>query len=249
KNLQTQINNSTSGSTGGKQALTDIRKLRNEMESLAGEFNAGILPVEEYTKQMKALRQSALDQMNTMVRQQGVVAKQTNEYRQLAQAAGFATAAVNAHDKTTRKATVGQQLMLAGTRALRFQMVRLGPIGYGTSVMMTAIAQSMTGAAYATTGLDGKVARLRATFLTLSNAILLTAVGTLVSLGEALFNSARAFIRLEQAQADVVKTTNFTKDEIQELTEHFQHLSIEIGTSTQDLLDIAAVAGQLGVRG
>lgn len=249
KNLQTQINNSTSGATGGKQALTDIRKLRNEMESLAGEFNAGILPVEEYTKQMQALRQSALDQMNTMVKQQGVVAKQSTDYKQLAQAAGFATAAMNTHDTTVRKATIGQQLMLAGTRALRFQMVRLGPIGYGTSVMMTAIAQSMTGAAYATTGLDGKVARLRATFLTLSNAILLSGVGVLISLGVALFNGAKAFIQLEQAQADVAKTTNFTKDEIQELTEHFQYLSIEIGTSTQDLLDIAAVAGQLGVRG
>ena len=55
--------------------------------------------------------------------------------------------------------------------------------------------------------------------------------------------------RLEEAQAGVIKTTELSGQEIGELTNRLQNLSTQLGTPTKDLLDIAAVAGQLGVRG
>lgn len=52
---------------------------------------------------------------------------------------------------------------------------------------------------------------------------------------------------LADTQADVRKTTGLTTDEINELTEAFK--KFDTRTATNDLLKIAAVAGQLGIEG
>lgn len=232
--------------TGAKIGL---KELRNEVQSLRHEWSAGAITQQQFTSRMRALQGTALAQMRTLIATKGVAAKTTDEYRRLASVAGLATGSLTTLDHVGKKLTVGQQLLLGTTRALRFQLVRLGPIGYGTSVMMTTLAAGMTGARYGAEALTGKVARLQAVLLGLNGVVILSGVAALISLGVVAFRASKSIINLEQAQADVRKTTQFNSSEIQQLTEFFQHLSTEIGTTTKDLLDMAAVAGQLGIRG
>ena len=66
---------------------------------------------------------------------------------------------------------------------------------------------------------------------------------------QAISSSVRSYLELENAQIAVAKTTTLTKDEIKQLTSTFQDLSGRIPTSTNELLRLGSVAGQLGVDG
>ena len=57
------------------------------------------------------------------------------------------------------------------------------------------------------------------------------------------------FAKFEQGLAGVSKTTNIVGKDLQNLGKDITKLSIEIGTSTQELLETAKAAGQLGIKG
>jgi len=60
---------------------------------------------------------------------------------------------------------------------------------------------------------------------------------------------ARDFIDFERALAGVAKTTDITGSDLKELGKDFQRISSEIPVTTNELLRLAQVAGQFGVRG
>ncbi|MCA1800556.1 MAG: phage tail tape measure protein [Actinobacteria bacterium] len=232
-----------------KDAMEGIRGLRNEVNSLNGEFASGQMNAKQYAAELTRIRDASVAQMQSMLASQGATARTTTEYARLAGIAGNTSLMLNQMGAAQNKVTMGQQLLLGATRALRFQLVRLGPVGYGTSIMFTSMAASMAGASAGSVGLSGKVERLKATIFGLNNVIMLSGVLALISLGLAAYRASRAIIGIEDAQAEVARTTAFTSDELWELTHAFQNTSLEIGATTTELLGIASVAGQLGIRG
>ena len=66
---------------------------------------------------------------------------------------------------------------------------------------------------------------------------------------QAAAGAVRSASRLEDAQIDVAKTTDATRQGIQGLTEDARRLSRQLPFTTEELLRIAESAGQLGVRG
>lgn len=94
--------------------------------------------------------------------------------------------------------------------------------------------------------------RLGGKFLRVSDIITGGLIGGgLIGLVTAITQGVKQTISLNTAlsdvEADVRKTTGLTADEVNSLTAAFK--KIDTRTSTQDLLKIAAVAGQLGVQG
>jgi len=235
--------------SGSRKATKSVQELRNVLRSLNGALEAGKIAPQEYARAIDMVRVSALNQMQALTQAGGAAALTTSQYAGLASIAGVTSHSMQTLDSTTKQATASQTVLMGAVRAARFQLVRMGPIGYGTSVMMTSIASSMKSAEYGTVGLDGKVQRLRATLLTLNNVILLSGIGALITLGVVAHRASRAIVSLEDAQAEVRRTTGFTGDELNELTQSFQSISMEIGSTTNDMMEIAAVAGQLGLRG
>ena len=65
----------------------------------------------------------------------------------------------------------------------------------------------------------------------------------------AVVASAKAFMDFEDAMANVRKTTGMTKDEISILGDAIQDMALRIPLAQNELADIAAVAGQLGISG
>ena len=61
--------------------------------------------------------------------------------------------------------------------------------------------------------------------------------------------SADAYINYESGLADVSKTTGITGDQLTALGKRFRELSKEVPTSSKELLNLAYVAGQLGING
>jgi TP901 family phage tail tape measure protein len=62
-------------------------------------------------------------------------------------------------------------------------------------------------------------------------------------------NGVQAFIDFEDGLTAVAKTTNFTNDEVQQFAGIIDDLAKRLPVSTNELLEIATAAGQLGVSG
>ncbi len=82
-----------------------------------------------------------------------------------------------------------------------------------------------------------------------SNLKQLIPVASIVGIGNQLKNTAEraieTYTRLDDKMADVQKTTGMTKDEVKALDAEL--MKIDTRTSREDLLDLARVAGKLGV--
>lgn len=129
------------------------------------------------------------------------------------------------------------QVQIGLQNTLIGQLTRFGPVGAAAGQTLGIIATSSRAAA------GGAGA------LSLALAPLTAIVAAIVALGAVSYGAARAAVTLEQAQAEVAKTTNLAADGLERLTRNLQATSVRTGSSTKELLDIAAVAGQLGVRG
>ena len=80
-------------------------------------------------------------------------------------------------------------------------------------------------------------------------APVLAVAGSLIAVFGTLAASVRAGSALETALADVRKTTNLSSEALYGLTQNFQIISREIPIAVSELLDMAKVAGQLGITG
>lgn len=88
---------------------------------------------------------------------------------------------------------------------------------------------------------------LRAMLATM--APVLAVAGSLIAVFGTLAASVKAGSELETALANVRKTTNLSSDALYGLTQSFQETSKEIPVTVQELLEMAQVAGQLGITG
>ena len=68
-------------------------------------------------------------------------------------------------------------------------------------------------------------------------------------LRDSIGESFREYIRFEEAQVAVAKTTNLTESEMANLVKRIETLSTKIPVARDELLQMTATAGQLGVRG
>jgi TP901 family phage tail tape measure protein len=121
-------------------------------------------------------------------------------------------------------------------------LIGLGPQGYRLFLVTDVLKQSFT-------SLSGsfKVAQGAAQALLLTATALGTVMGLIVGAG--LIAAVGAAIKLDDAFTDVIKTTNFTQGEILQLFGRFAELTREVPLTTQNFLEFARVAGQLGIRG
>lgn len=84
-------------------------------------------------------------------------------------------------------------------------------------------------------------------------AIMGWVTGTIVGVGMAIYATTRNFRQLDKQFSNVMKTTALTRGEVMRLKREFDQLNadeaIKTPTKTTELLDIARIAGRLGVRG
>jgi TP901 family phage tail tape measure protein len=73
--------------------------------------------------------------------------------------------------------------------------------------------------------------------------------GSIIAVFGTIGASTKAAIAIENALINVAKTTNLASDELRAMTRTFQGVAKEIPISTQELLEMARVAGQLGITG
>ena len=114
-------------------------------------------------------------------------------------------------------------------------LYRLGPAGEAMGVAMFSAGAGMEGAAVGA----------RALQVALAVGIVGAVVGAAVA-AKTLFDTSKA---LDTAMVDVSKSTGFTRQEMLGLTNELQKVSLATGTPTKDLLELAAVAGQMGITG
>lgn len=114
-------------------------------------------------------------------------------------------------------------------------LYRLGPAGEAMGVAMFTASSGMAGAATSAKILN----------IALAAGVVGAVIGTAVA-AKVLFDTSR---QLDTAMVDVSKSTNLTREEMLGLTRELQGVSLATGTPTKDLLDLAAVAGQMGVTG
>ena len=111
----------------------------------------------------------------------------------------------------------------------------LGPVGESVGVAMGTASAGMAGAATS--------AKL------LNIALAAGLVGALVGAAVAVGSIVKASFALDTGLTDVAKTTGFTRTELNQLGGELQNIALATGTPVKNLLDLASVAGSLGITG
>ena len=227
-----------STASGGKRTnelQERVKGLKNEIYGLRSAYIAGDISQKDFVAEMGRLKRVALDAAQGLDRT-------SKEFRDLNVAAATAERGLASARGEASRLGLASQVNIALQNSLQGTLLRMGPAGAAAALGISAFAtanRKATADALALQGVMGTLAPiLLATGLVFGGLFVAGAVA-----------ASRAAVQLEEAQADVVKTTELTGQEIGELTNRLQNLSTQIGTPTKDLLGIAAVAGQLGVRG
>lgn len=111
----------------------------------------------------------------------------------------------------------------------------LGPAGEAMGVAMFSAGAGMEGAAVGAK--------------TLNIALTVGLVGGLVAVGVAAIGIAKSMFAIDTGLTDVAKTTGFTGTQLTTLAKSLQGVAVATGTPIKNLLEIASVAGSLGVTG
>jgi chromosome segregation ATPase len=111
----------------------------------------------------------------------------------------------------------------------------MGPAGEAAGVAFSAAGAGATGAA-------GGVRLLQ---ISLAAGL----VGALVAAAVGAVALTRSMFSIDTGLTDVGKTTGFTRDELNQLAGELQEVALATGTPLQGLLDLASVAGSLGITG
>lgn len=220
-----------------KETSLQLVGLNADVRRATQQFEAGALSAKEYADRLEFLKLK-FDAVGAELTQMGQ-GMQLNiaQSKQMAQAQGQVTRGLTAIQKGTTRATgamtqleLKSMLSYGGLTLLNDRIFQMSPaLGILTNQLMFSV--------------KGFEAFLRA-------ALPIVAVaGTILALLGTLAVSLRAGSGLEVALANVRKTTNMTSEELDDLTGRFQDLSKEVPVSTMELLEIAKVAGQLGIRG
>jgi TP901 family phage tail tape measure protein len=111
---------------------------------------------------------------------------------------------------------------------------------------MRSMMTSLTSVGSGVTSLTGKITSLVTTLAKIGAVIGIAAIGgAAIAMGKA----TQAAIAWEASMANVAKTTGLQGQELESLGNEFLDLSTKISTSKEQLADIAAVGGTLGIKG
>lgn len=206
------------------------RSLRNEASGLRNQFVATGEKSQTLTQRLEQIKNEAL----------GLAAgldKGSAGFLRYNAVAANAQRTLDGLEGRMSRLGIAQQFSLGVTNSLSSAFYRLGPIGVAASYAIEGYTRSVIAASASTATLITTLAPLVAIFATVAATVGVSAA------------ASAAIIQLEQAEANVAKTTNLTNDELERLRRNLQAQSLLTGTATKDLDELAAVAGQLGVRG
>lgn len=220
-----------------KRLRNDIDRVGIDMRSLRNIFESGEMSIDQYTREMKELiatnklLETRLESMTSSLN------LSNKQMKAQAQAMGQVTRNTKAGQQAITRATgkfqsmaIAQQLSYGATTLLNDRIFQLSPaLGILTNQLI-----------FTTKGMKA--------FLVSALPIVAVA-GAIIGVLGTLVVSLKSGSGLESALADVRKTTGLTASELYRLTESMQELSTEIPTSVSDLLGMARVAGQLGIKG
>ena len=157
------------------------------------------------------------------------LARDSNELRRLSSVAAQTRASID---------SVSGSFNRLSTASVVTQSVRSGLLTVGF-----AASNSVTGMALLTGGFAAANAGGRALITTLG--ILAPALIGLATVAGA----AKEVASLEEAQVGLAKVTDLNDEQIAGITDTLQGFSVELGISTQKLLDISSASARLGVEG
>ena len=243
-----RLNPGGSGGGGAPRQFTQtdraIQQLRLSVSGLRSAYQANNATQAQTERGMVELiaRMRQLQQSQNLTRRQ---------WQQLQLAQAQATRTLQGLNGQMSRLGIASQVGLSIRQNLLTPLYALGPAG---AVAAAALQGIGTSAAGATTGIAA-----------LNVALGAGLVGAAIALGVGIIGATRSIVSLEREQANVIKTTGLFKgeliglnatlngletDEITNLTRNLQNVSGSLGSvSTKELLNLAAVAGQLGVRG
>ena len=121
-------------------------------------------------------------------------------------------------------------------------LIGLGPQGYRLYLVLNVMNEGLKTVTTSMKAAATAALALGVAFKTLGILTGLAMVGAAIA-------GVNQFLTLEDTLADVRKTTGFTVDEIDQLTQAFQYLSTQLPSTTNELSQIAVEAGRLGIRG
>lgn len=207
-----------------------IQALAQRIRISANQLEAGTIEFTQFRNEVllarNALQQLAVTEDLT-----------TREMLELTNATALSGRIMNGYKTRVASVGVSYQAQIALQSTVLGQLARFGPLGVAASAGLQQVAFGLQSASTAGAGLAALLGPITAVILT---------VATLAS----TFGIAgKTAIDLEQRQAEVIKTTNLSSESITQLTRNLQATSTVTGTFTKDLIDIASIAGQLGVRG
>jgi len=236
--VRTSIRASTSGSVSKVNRLTDAYKsLSLKVRTARQDFQDKRITGKQLDQRMTTLRASAhafREELEEMRRAGGL---SSAEMLQLDKSVGILSRTSSAATRTMDQASgkiarlgLASQVSLGATSLLNDQIFRMSPaLG-----ILTGRLQQATGGFMAFAAIAGVVVAVG---------------GVILGVAASIRKAANAGIALESAMADVTKTTNLTNEEMGELLNTFQRSTRVLPVTTNELLDIAAVAGQLGIKG
>lgn len=212
---------------GREQAVVDVEINNAEAKKRAAELTAEFDELSR--KKREALRGGDLGLAAALDKECKVIRKDLRQYRQ----------DVGDVDRVLRSLNkVSLNDLQKAHRAASRDLQRLGTDAEGYHAALVKVRQ-----------LEGEISRRRPASGGLNNRMMGMLGGTAIVAGlERLASRAvKVYEQLDDKMADVMKTTGLTKDEVVALDKVLQQ--IDTRTSREELLDLARVAGQLGIEG
>lgn len=213
--------------TDAVKATKAAKALADQATLLRRKWRGKFIDTEQFLNDLKRIRAQAVGTFDTVVAKYGETSK----------------AAMNLSLAIDRSSTYAEQ---AQGKVTRLGLAHQANIAIMAAVndrlfMMSPALAIMSG------GFTAGATSVRAFITAMAPLLLIGAAvfGTIAAINRGL----RESIEIEKEQANVRKTTELTADSIERLTNSFRRLSTELPMSTVELLEVAAVAGQLGIKG
>lgn len=212
-------------------------RLAGELEQLQSKFESGEVNASQFAESFNRLQGEVSQTSSDLSRLSGETGRTDAETKQLEGSTTRLTRAERNASRQTRKLSArfeqmgrSQQLSYAASTLLNDQIFQMSPaLGILTNSMIF------------TTDSFAAFARQAAPIVAIA--------GGLIGVFQGIVASIKAGVGLESALEDVRKTTNLSSEGLEVLTQRFQTLSREIPVSVDEFLEMARVAGQLGITG
>ena len=206
-------------------------KLREEMQNLRVALNAGLITQADFKKKTAATRLALADE-SLEARRASMALRELRD----------------AHASTAKAARVHERAEEAAARAIaKTRNASARKAGRAQAASSAKATAGLTRSGAAGASFVGNIA---------ANAVTGIARGAIDAIGDAMVASAAKAIQFESAMADVAKVVDGLKTPTGEttaayhaLTEELKTLSTRIAVAPEGLAEMAAAAGQAGIKG